>query len=98
VTVGQSNERWELNLPAFQKIESYLGVIDHNLKVGAPLEAKNVRTDGIDIRQSADGCIDVYRGGQHIKPTKPLLRELASKHGISSTSASGSELNTRSLG
>ncbi|MCR8720193.1 AAA family ATPase [Pseudomonas syringae] len=98
VTVGQSNERWELNLPAFQKIESYLGVIDHNLKVGAPLEAKNVRTDGIDIRQSADGRIDVYRGGQHIKPAKPLLRELASKHGISITSASGSELNTRSLG
>ncbi|EPM48910.1 McrB family protein [Pseudomonas syringae] len=98
VTVGQSNERWELNLPAFQKIESYLGVIDHNLKVGAPLEAKNVRTDGMDIRQSADGRIDVYRGGQHIKPAKPLLRELASKHGISITSASGSELNTRSLG
>ncbi|KAA8696816.1 ATPase [Pseudomonas caricapapayae] len=98
VTVGQSNERWELNLPAFQRIESYLGVIDHNLKVGAPLEAKDVRTDGVDIRQSADGRIDVYRGGQHIKPAKPLLRELASKHGISITSASGSELNTRSLG
>ncbi|RMP76254.1 McrB family protein [Pseudomonas syringae] len=98
VTVGQSNERWELNLPAFQKIESYLGVIDHNLKVGAPLEAKNVRTDGVDIRQSADGRIDVYRGSQHIKPAKPLLRELASKHGISITSALGTALNTRSLG
>ncbi|EKG36693.1 hypothetical protein Pav013_3524 [Pseudomonas syringae pv. avellanae str. ISPaVe013] len=98
VTVGQSNERWELNLPAFQRIESYLGVIDHTLKVGAPLEAKEVRTDGVDIRQSADGRIDVYRGGQHIKPAKPLLRELASKHGISITSASGTALNTRSLG
>ncbi|KTB72135.1 MULTISPECIES: McrB family protein [Pseudomonas] len=98
VEVGQSNERWELNLPAFQKIESYLGVIDHNLKVGAPLEAKNVRTDGVDIRQSADGRIDVYRGSQHIKPAKPLLRELASKHGISITSALGTALNTRSLG
>ncbi|MBI6740149.1 McrB family protein [Pseudomonas syringae] len=98
VTLGQNNERWELNLPAFKNIESYLGVIDHNLSVSAPLEAKSVRTEGVDIRQAANGSIEVYRGGQQVKPAKPHLREIASKHGLSITSASGIKLNTRSLG
>ncbi|AKF47304.1 McrB family protein [Pseudomonas fragariae (ex Marin et al. 2024)] len=98
VTVGQNNERWELNLPAFDNIESYLGVIDHNLSVSAPLEAKSVRTEGVDIRQAANGSIEVYRGGQQVKPAKPHLREIASKHGLPITSASGIKLNTRSLG
>ncbi|MCF5674329.1 ATPase, partial [Pseudomonas syringae] len=98
VTVGQNNERWELNPAAFKNIESYLEVIDHNLTVGAPLEAKTVRTDGVDIRQATDGRIEVYRGGQQVKPAKPHLREIASKHGLSITSASGVKLNTRSLG
>ncbi|KPY33734.1 McrBC 5-methylcytosine restriction system component-like protein [Pseudomonas syringae pv. papulans] len=98
VTVGQNNERWEVNLPAFKNIESYLGVIDHNLSVSAPLEAKTVRTEGVDIRQAANGSIQVYREGQQVKPAKPHLREIASKHGLSITSASGITLNTRDLG
>lgn len=98
IAVGQNNECWELNLPAFDNIESYLGVIDHKLSVSAPLEVKTVRTEGLDIRQAANGSIQVYREGQQVKPAKPHLREIASKYGLSITSASGIKLNTRDLG
>ncbi|SHM96417.1 5-methylcytosine-specific restriction enzyme B [Pseudomonas asturiensis] len=98
VTINQNNEQWDVNPAAFKNIKSYLGVIDHTLNPVTSFQADDVRTDGVDIQQAADGQIKVYRDGKRIEPAKPLLREIAGKQGVSILSATGTELNTRSLG
>jgi 5-methylcytosine-specific restriction protein B len=98
VTVNQNNERWEVNPAAFRRSEAYLGIIDHAAKMHAPVEAQQVEEAGVSIRQASNGHIDVYRGSHHVKPSKPILRELAEKHGLSILNASGTALNTQSLG
>ncbi|QKZ06430.1 McrB family protein [Pseudomonas eucalypticola] len=100
VVVAQSNDRWEINTPAFERIESYLGILDHTLKVAAPVQygAQEVQWQDLTLRQLASGTIEIDRDGQPVKPVLPLLRELAQKHDVPTLWSSGAAYNTRHLG
>ncbi len=100
VVVPQGGERWEINTPAFERIESYLGILDHTLKVPAPVQhgAQEVQWQDLTLRQLASGTIEIDRDGQPVKPVLPLLRELAQKHDVPTLWSSGAAYNTRHLG
>jgi hypothetical protein len=50
------------------------------------------------IRQLEDGTIEVFRDEKQIRPTKPVLREMASKLDLGLLNRNGNSLNTRQLG
>ncbi|MNC66254.1 hypothetical protein D3C75_1166370 [compost metagenome] len=52
----------------------------------------------IQVRQLESGSIEVLQAGKIIRPSKPLLRELAAEHGLTTHHSSGREFNTRQLG
>lgn len=100
VNLSQNNERWELNPAAFKNIDAYLGVIDHKIKATAfaPYEAKEVKSGDLTLRQSDTGAIEILRNGALVKPSKPVLRDLANALNISTLSSNGTPLNHRRLG
>ncbi|WP_460042450.1 AAA family ATPase [Pseudomonas sp. S2_H01] len=100
VNLSQNSERWELNPAAFKNTDAYLGVIDHTIKATAlaPYEAKEVKSGDLTLRQSDTGAIEILRNGARVKPSKPVLRDLADTLNISTLSSNGTPLNTRSLG
>ena len=100
VNLSQNSERWELNPAAFKNIDAYLGVIDHTIKATAlaPYEAKEAKSGDLTLRQSDTGAIEILRNGALVKPSKPVLRDLADTLNISTLSSNGTPLNTRSLG
>ncbi|MCF7545047.1 AAA family ATPase [Pseudomonas petrae] len=100
VTVSQHGERWELDPAAFKNIDAYLGIIDHTIKATAQPRYKAVEATSGDltVRQSDSGTIEVLRNGVLVKPSKPVLRDLAETLNISTLTSSGTPLNTRRLG
>jgi hypothetical protein len=50
------------------------------------------------IRELESGSIEVRRDGNEVKPTKPALREIASKLKLELLNRNGNPLNTRQLG
>jgi 5-methylcytosine-specific restriction protein B len=100
VNLSQNSERWELNPAAFKNIDAYLGVIDHTTKAAASAryEAKEAKSGDLTLRQSDSGAIEILRNGAVVKPSKPVLRDLADTLNISTLSSNGTPLNTRRLG
>lgn len=100
VSLGQGGEHWEINTAAFERTESYLGIIDHTLKAPTPAQfgAQEVQWQDLTLRRLSSGTIEALRDGQSIKPVLPLLRELAQKHNVPTLWASGAPYNTRQLG
>lgn len=100
VNLSQNSERWELNPAAFKNIDAYLGVIDHTTKAAASAryEAKEAKSGNLTLRQSDSGAIEILRNGALVKPSKPVLRDLADTLNISTLSSNGTPLNTRRLG
>jgi len=98
VTVNQSNERWELNPTAFERIEAYLGIIDHTAEPVTRFSAKELHLNDYTLRQLTTGGIELLRKGIVVKPAKPVFRDMAVDAGISLLSSTGTQLNTRSLG
>ncbi|WP_426111950.1 McrB family protein [Pseudomonas sp. DSP3-2-2] len=98
VTVNQNNERWEINSAAFKNIGAYLGIIDHSEAMIVPVKAIEVQEGDLSIRQATNGHVDVFRGGKLVETSKPVLRDIAHKYGISIFTASGTLQNTHSLG
>lgn len=101
VTVNHSNERWELNPPAFKNVEAYLGIIDHTVKarsVATRYEAKQTQYEDLILKQSGSGAIEILRDGDKVEPAHPILREIAEKLGVSTLTSNGTRMNTRRLG
>jgi len=59
---------------------------------------RQVQLGPYTIRELASGTIEVDRDGKQVRPTKPVLREIASKLNISLLNQSGNRMNTRQLG
>jgi 5-methylcytosine-specific restriction protein B len=98
VTLNSKNNHWNINEDAFARIESFWGIIDHQSippKIQEGIEAEN---DDILVRQLESGSIEVLKSGKIVSPSKPILRELAAAHGLTTHHASGREFNTRHLG
>jgi 5-methylcytosine-specific restriction protein B len=100
VTVSQHGERWELNPGAFKNIDAYLGIIDHTLKATDQphYDAMEASTGDLTVRQLDSGTIEILRNGVLVKPSKPVLRDLAETLKITTLTSSGTPLNTRMLG
>jgi 5-methylcytosine-specific restriction protein B len=98
--IGQGMERntWSLNDEAFERLEAYLGIVDHQLQARVAVVKQEASHGDILLRELASGSIEVLRSGVRQEPSKPVLRELADQLGIGTLNSSGNLLNTRSLG
>lgn len=98
--VGQGLERntWCLNDDAFERLESYMGIVDHQLQSVDVGERRKASHGDLLLRELSTGSIEVWRADVLQQPTKPLLRDLAGELGVETYSDSGSPLNTRALG
>lgn len=97
-TLADKSERWLINEEAFNRIQAYLGIIDHRaqpLSLGAEREAP--RGDLV-IRQLASGAIELWENGGRLKPAKQPLLTIARELGLDTNYPSGTQLNTRELG
>lgn len=100
VPVSKHGERWELNPAAFKNVDAYLGIIDHTVRAKAQprYHASEAANGDFTVRQLDSGTIEVLRNGVLVKPSKPILRDLAETLNISTLTSSGTPLNTRMLG
>jgi 5-methylcytosine-specific restriction protein B len=98
VTLNSKNNHWNINEDAFARIESFWGIIDHQSIPPKIQEGIEVEKDDILVRQLESGSIEVLKSGKIVSPSKPILRELAAAHGLTTHHASGREFNTRHLG
>ncbi|WP_064119949.1 McrB family protein [Pseudomonas fluorescens] len=98
VTLNSKNNHWNINEDAFARIESFWGVIDHQSIPPKIQEGIEAEKDDILVRQLESGSIEVLKSGKIVSPSKPILRELAAAHGLTTHHASGREFNTRHLG
>jgi len=57
-----------------------------------------VAFEGFVVREMTSGSIEVFKDGGAIIPVKPVLRQLASKIGVSLLNTNGNPRNTRQLG
>jgi 5-methylcytosine-specific restriction protein B len=98
VELSNQNNQWMINEEAFARIESYWGVIDHQTVLPKLQDAIEAETGDIQVRQLESGSIEVLQAGEIVRPSKPLLRELAAVHSLKTHHSSGRELTTRQLG
>lgn len=98
VVLNNQNNQWLINEEAFSRIESYWGVIDHQAVPPKLQDAIEAEKGDIQVRQLESGSIEVLQAGKIVRPSKPILRDLAAKHGLTTHHASGREFNTRHLG
>jgi hypothetical protein len=59
---------------------------------------REVESGPYTIRELESGSIEVERDGHSVKPTKPALREVASRLNLGLRNRNGNPLNTRQLG
>ncbi|MND91489.1 hypothetical protein D3C80_836140 [compost metagenome] len=98
VVLSNQNNQWMINEEAFARIESYWGVIDHQAVLPKLQDAIEAEKGDIQVRQLESGSIEVLQAGKIVRPSRPILRELAAEHGLTTHHSSGRELNTRHLG
>ena len=98
VVLNNQNNQWLINEEAFARIESYWGVIDHQATPPKLRDAIEAEKGDIQVRQLESGSIEVLQAGKIVRPSKPILRDLAAEHGLITHHSSGREFNTRHLG
>jgi 5-methylcytosine-specific restriction enzyme B len=92
------NERWIINDDAFGRVESYLGIIDHQMSALAFEAEREAEHGDLTIKQLASGTIEVWRNGERLETAKPSLRVIAKALDVETIHPSGTSLNTRLLG
>lgn len=98
VHVGAGSKTWCVNEEAFDRIEAYAGIIDHQAH-GLTSEVVREAAHGeFSVREMKTGSVEVFRGGVRLPVAKPSLRELASALQVSTTNGMGGDHNTRALG
>jgi 5-methylcytosine-specific restriction protein B len=98
VQVGTGSKTWCVNEEAFDRIEAYVGIIDHQ---ALSLTAEVVREAAhgeFTVREMKTGSIEVLRGSARLAVAKPALREIAAALQVSTTNGMGGDHNTRALG
>jgi len=98
VVLSNQNNQWTINEEAFARVESYWGIVDHQAVLPKLQDAIEAEKGDIQVRQLESGSIEVLQAGKIVRPSKPLLRELAAEHGLTTHHSSGREFNTRQLG
>lgn len=97
-TVSSHRVRWQINKSAFNKVGSYLGVIDHQRQTTALGPEAEARKGNLVVRRMSTGSIQVWENGARLPEAKSTLREMAVELGLNTRHASGTEFNTREIG
>lgn len=97
VVKGLAQSTWALNDEAFERLEAYAGIVDHQLQSAAAVK-REAGHDEVVVRELITGSFEVLRNGVIQAPTKPLLCELAEQLGIGMLNGSGNTLDVRALG
>lgn len=91
--------RWQINEDAFDRIEAYLGIINHEAEATATTIIKReVTFKNITVRELESGTIEIFEGESMLTPVKPKLCEIAESLKISTLNREGNSKNTRQLG
>ncbi|CAK16059.1 AAA family ATPase [Pseudomonas entomophila] len=98
VKVGTGSRSWCVNNEAFERIEAYAGIVDHQTGQLASETVREGEHGGLTVRELSTGSIEVMRNGIRQAVTKPLLRQIATALDVSIVNQQGTELNTRALG
>jgi 5-methylcytosine-specific restriction protein B len=98
VAVTAHNLPWHINDEAFECVEAYLGIIDHQAIAPELGVARQAEHGSLTIRQLSSGSIEVWQGGKCLPIAKPSLRDVAGQLGLALANGQGSIHNTRTLG
>lgn len=98
VDVSAQQLPWCLNDEAFDRLDAYLGIIDHELAAVPTAAVREATFKDYLIRQLTGGTIEVSCKSVREQFAKPALRLIASEIGVSLVNGNGNESNTRALG
>jgi 5-methylcytosine-specific restriction protein B len=98
VTLSHQRARWQINPEAFNLVEAYLGVIDHQRQTASLEPETEARKGNLVVRRMSTGSIQVWENDARLPEAKATLRELASELGLNTRHSTGTEFNTRTLG
>ncbi len=108
------DNRWLISKEAFERIEAYAGVINHEAKITALVVGRGVINHeakttalvvgrqvffmGHTVRQLESGTIELLNGEEIITPVMPKLKEMAESLSIGILNGQDQPYNTRQLG
>ena len=92
------DNRWLISKEAFERIEAYAGVINHEAKTTVPVVGRQVFFMGHTVRQLESGTIELLNGEEIITPVMPKLKEMAESLSIGILNGQDQPYNTRQLG
>lgn len=95
---GLQDKRWQIDDEAFERVETYAGVISIATKIVALVKGREVIFAGVTVRQLESGTIEIWDGDTLLSPSKPKLREMAIELSVKLSNAKGNMFNTRQLG
>ena len=95
---GLERNTWTLSDEAIERLEAYLGIVDHHALDKDPVVKQEASHGDIVLRELKSGSIEVLLSGIRQSPSKPVLRELAKELGVNLHYGNGATLNTRALG
>ena len=98
VHVGAGSKAWYVNEEAFDRVEAYAGIIDHQARSLTSEVVREAAHGDFAVREMKTGSIEVFKGGVRLAVAKPSLREIASALQVSTTNGMGGDHNTRALG
>lgn len=98
VGTGLEEFSWQVNEEAFQRLESYLRILDIEIPASLQVVKREASSGDFVLRELTSGTIEVLHQGHRQQPTHPALRELADQIGMSIQGETGNRLNTRTLG
>ncbi|MCP3020345.1 AAA family ATPase [Cupriavidus basilensis] len=98
VSVGRRTSQWIINDEAFDRIEAYLGVIDHKAAAESHAAVHEVLYEDWLVRKLVSGSIEVKINGAPVGSTMRALRDIAARLAVPLHYAGGGKLNTRALG
>lgn len=98
VNIGAGSKTWRVNEEAFERIEAYAGIIDHQPDNQASEVAREGHHGEFTVREMNTGSFEVLRNGDRQTAAMPSLRTVASALQVSTVNSQGNDLNTRSLG
>lgn len=98
VNVGAGSKTWCVNEEAFDRIEAYAGIINHQHGSLASEVRREASLGELTVREMTTGSIEVLRNGARQAIAKPSLRALAAELHVRTVNDLGNDLNTRALG
>jgi len=101
VVISNHNASWFINGEAFEMVEAYVGILDHQATLQS-MESTGIKRqasyNNLIIKEQLSGTIEIWKSGSLQPNSIAILRDIAAALELPIHYSNGTEFNTRKLG